>query len=800
MDRACPGAVSLLYCMGDQDIQGRSATGAAASRPTKLRFRDVTFDPSSGEIARKGVRVRLQDHSRGILELLAAHPGEMVDRERLIAHLWPRTTYIDTDAGLNTAIKRLRAALGDDADAPLFIETVPRRGYRFIASVSPDTGPEQGPEAATRRWPRRALTGLALLTAGLLVAFGLRFLPGNPVARVANPGAAVQLPDRNVAVLPFTNLTGDPHREHLALALSESLLHRLADVREINVIARTSSFAFQGRYEDVREIGRKLDARYLVEGSLQDSSTRLRVTTQLIDAATGAHVWSKTFDRPRDDFFATQDEIALEVARALKQSVGGFDIRSPRPIGTANFDAWLAYEQGRARGSSRLTGDLHAAVALLERAVRLDPEFAAARAELANAYLNEASFAPPRDVATAKASQMAAARAAPLVNPALDRDSGDSAAQLVRGRIANIEGDVAGADAAFRRAIELNPNDARGYQYLGELLIDNRRSIKEGLAAIERARLLDPLDPRGPYYAGLVEFFRGDVAAGERLMIETLKLRPDYAPALARLGWSSARRGGRLADAVKLGEQALRIDPESQWLRGYLLSWYLDLGDAEAARSLLVQHVPDRGMAIELYFYERQYDRAAALIYARPEEFERCGVDPDALLEHARATGNVARAQQFLQERVSLWNRDGEATVEPDNEQVAVVMAWLLENSGRMREARQLLEAPAARETRTRPPDSLLCTGAVRARALAALGRNHEAVAALRRDMLERGDWENGWYTFDRDPLFTRLRTDPGFGHVRNAYRKHIAEEKAKLDDMRTRGLVPERSLHSDSR
>lgn len=782
------------------------ATGDTVAGPTRLRFGEMTLDLSSGELIRGGVRVRLQDHSFRILQLLTARPGEMVDRESLIAHLWPRTTYIDTDAGLNTAVKKLRAALGDDADSPRYIETLPRRGYRFIAAISIDDdlpGPERATDGparhagrASQAWRRRVLGGaLVVLLAGLLVAVGSRLLPGTTAGRAGPASAVAALPDRNVAVLPFTNLTGDPAREHLALALAESLLHRLADVRDINVIARTSSFAFQGRYGDVREIGRQLDARYLVEGSLQDSSTRLRVTTQLIDATTGAHIWSKTFDRPRDDFFKAQDEIALEVAGALQLSVGRLAIGALRPIGTSNFDAWLAYEQGRALRPTRRTEDLHAAVEFLERSTRLDPAFAAARIELANAYLDEANFAAPRDVSPAVATQRVVARAAPLLDPVLRQDPDNGAALIVRGRVAHVAGDLASAEADLRRGIELSPNDARGYQSLAELLIDGRGRLEEGLAAVARARLLDPLEPRGPYYAGLVEFFRGDTPAGERLMIETLRLRPDYAPALVRLGWGSWKRGGRFAEAINHGEQALRIDPHSLWVRDMMAPWYLELGEIEAARSLYPAGAPEATTAIAIPFRQRQYARAGEHLFAHPAQFDSCDM-PDVVLEYARATGDFARARQFLDGQVALWNGRGEARIEPENEPAAVVMAWLLGHSGDGRRARRLLEALLARRDAAAPsvPGPCSSWNVSPARALGELGRDRDALAGLRRATLELQSWAYGWYIFDRDPFFDRLRDHPEFQSLRNAYRERVAAEQARLEDLRVRGLVPRRA------
>ncbi|MBV6416573.1 MAG: hypothetical protein CMLOHMNK_01167 [Steroidobacteraceae bacterium] len=766
--------------------------GDAEPRTGRIRFGELTLDLSTGELESGGARVQLQEQVFRILELLTAHPGELVGRERLIARIWPRATYIDTDAGLNTAIKKLRVAIGDDADAPRYVETVPRRGYRFIAPVYPAPVDVD----ASRPWGRYALLCAIVLLIGLLLVWVVpRFPVVRPDTRIAGSTPAVELPEHNVAVLPFVNLTGDPGRDHLALGLSDTLLHRLADAREINVIARTSSFAFKGRDEDVRGIGRKLNARYLVEGSVQDSSNRLRITAQLIDAATGTHVWSKAFDRQPGDFFAVQDDITLEIARALRLSVSDRGPRSLRPIGTTSFDAWLAFEQGRASMASRRTGDLHAAVASFELAIRLDPQFVAALVELAHAYMNEANFASRGTVPSTTAIHEAARRAAPLIDRALALDPASGEALVARGFVAQVGGDTASAAADFRRGLELSPNYARGHQLYGQLLINDLGEPGEGLAEIERARVLDPLEPRGPYYAGLAALLRGNTAQGERLMLETLRIRPDFAPALARLGWSNWRRGGRFADAIKYGEQALRIDPDPEWMHALLGREYLELGEVLAAASLLATEHPERTLAMDVHFFRREYQRAAELVYAAPEQFGACDEDAYLLLAGANTAAAVDRARRFLDARVALWDSQGHARVAPGEEPVAVVMARLLESSGERARARQLLDALLAGPAARAASNSVPCfnAGAARARALAALGRRAEAIAALTRVTLDQQAWGLGWYTFERDPWFATLQKEPGFAALRDAYRTRVAAERTRLAELRAKGVIPRR-------
>jgi TolB-like protein len=318
---------------------------------------------------------------------------------------------------------------------------------------------------------------------------------------------AAKVPSGNVAVLPFLNLTGDARQDHLALGFAENVLHELAQLRGINVIAHTSSFALRRDVGDIREIGRKLNARYVLEGSLQGSAARIRITTQLIDSTSGTHLWSKSFDRPAEDIFAVQDEIAS---------------------GTRNLDAWLAFQQGRELAATRRSANLDAAVTSFESAVKLDSQFARAYVELADAYVLRYQYSTPEGPGAAlREKRQATDDASEAVSRALAIDPNLGDALIVRGYAASLVDDYDRAEADYRAGLVLTPNSARGHQLLGELLVDQRGREEEGLAMIERARLLDPLEPRGPYYEGIIALLRGDAGQAERLFLSALELRSD---------------------------------------------------------------------------------------------------------------------------------------------------------------------------------------------------------------------------------------------------------------------------------
>src|SRR5438477_10708917 len=233
-------------------------------RSLRVRFRQFEMDESTGELRKDGIKVRLQEQPLQILQILLEHPGELVAREELRQRVWPTDTFVDFDHGINNAIKRLREALGDTTETPRFIETLPRRGYRFVERV-------ESKEAT-----------------------------------------------QSIAVLPFLSLSADPENEIFADGMCEAIISSLAHLKNLQVTARTSSFAFKGKHVDLRVIGEQLNVRTVLEGSVRKSGNRLRITAQLVNAADGYHLWSETYDREMKDVFAIQEEIAKSIAQRLE--------------------------------------------------------------------------------------------------------------------------------------------------------------------------------------------------------------------------------------------------------------------------------------------------------------------------------------------------------------------------------------------------------------------------------------------------------------------------------------------------
>ena len=326
-----------------------------------------------------------------------------------------------------------------------------------------------------------------------------------------------------IAVLPFQNLSTSKDGEILALGIAESVLYQLANLAELTVISRRSSFAVTHRREDAQEIGRELGARYLLDGSVQSDRSRMRVMTQLIDTQSGADVWALRFDRPLGDIFAVQDEIALQVTQALELSVDPAAMERMTGQGTSNLGAYLAFLQGRALLANARVVDMTEAIEHFERSVKLDPTFAGAYVSLAEAevFLGEYEATDDRQ----ERFNRALLRGQELVEKALALDPNNGAAYLQRAQFAAYD-NLAAAEADYRHGLELSPNSAEGYAGLAAVVYATPSRRDEVLELLDRARKLDPLEPGHDVFKAQFLWLsalilRGERAAGRRAEAQT---------------------------------------------------------------------------------------------------------------------------------------------------------------------------------------------------------------------------------------------------------------------------------------
>jgi TolB-like protein/DNA-binding winged helix-turn-helix (wHTH) protein/Flp pilus assembly protein TadD len=449
---------------------------ATSNQARTARFGIFEVDLRSGELRRDGIRVPLQEQPFRLLAFLIARPGEVVSRDELREQLWP-SEFVDFDHGLNTAVRKLRAALDDSADSPRFIETLARRGYRFIAPVSWN-GLSQTPatDAPASSAPRK-IYPLAIATAVLLLAIAAAFVfrARTPVTRaISSPRIWA------VAVLPFTN--DQPQAAHLSDGLTEELIDALSRQPSMRVMARTTVFRYKGKQIDPKAVGRDLDVGAIVLGNVRSDGDAYRVRVELIDVTDGTQLWGDHFRVSGDELPGLQNRIAGLLFNRLRHGHGAPGAR------TQNAEAYQLYLKGLQAWNERGVDDLKRSIELFRRAAELDPTYAAPHSGLANAWgvMTGNGILSPEEGAPLV---MAAARKALELDPA----NAEAYTSMATTKFRNFW-DFAGAEADYRHALRLNPNYATGHQWYSDYLRSMGR-LAEARQEIDLAYKLDPLSP-----------------------------------------------------------------------------------------------------------------------------------------------------------------------------------------------------------------------------------------------------------------------------------------------------------------
>jgi TolB-like protein/DNA-binding winged helix-turn-helix (wHTH) protein/Tfp pilus assembly protein PilF len=369
---------------------------AAAPASRVLRFDNFELDIRVGELRKAGVKLRLQGQPIQVLGVLLNSAGELVTREQLRAQVWPADTFVDFDHSLHNTIARIREVLGDSAERPRYIETLPRRGYRYIGPVAdlqtPQPATETGHHASGPLTlitaPKRKRILVMVLGALVFVALFALGLVASTTWRYLHPKAAV-LPIQSLAVLPLDNLSGDPSEEFFADGMTDQLITDLAKVRSLRIISRTSVMRYKGAKKSLPAIARELNVDAIVEGSVIRSGPRVRVTAQLIRASTDQHVWAETYDRDLGDILNLQGEVADAIAQQVRAQLTPSQQSQLRLAHVVNPAAYDDYLRGRLYFTNEFTKpeSLRKAQHYFEDAIRKDPSFALAYAGLADTYV-----------------------------------------------------------------------------------------------------------------------------------------------------------------------------------------------------------------------------------------------------------------------------------------------------------------------------------------------------------------------------------------------------------------------------
>jgi TolB-like protein/DNA-binding winged helix-turn-helix (wHTH) protein/Flp pilus assembly protein TadD len=494
-----------------------------------LHFGAFELDLRSGELRKSGHKIALRPQAAKVLSLLTTRPAQLVTREELKDEIWGPDTFVDFEHGLNLCVRQIRAALGDDADTPRFIETLPRRGYRFIAPVQNDNGQTQPSSneigsdarrdaAAGPNGSHRLLsTGLAVVAA-IIVGFAgtlaittplhwRAVLFGNHSSPVPATSASTEPARRTLVVLPFDNL-GSPKQDYFSAGLTEEITSQLSGLvpTRLGVIARTSAVRYKQSGKPISDIGHDLGAEYAVEGGVLRARNRVRVNVQLIRVRDQSSVWAEEFEGELRDVVILQAKIAQAIARGV-----GVTLTMPEQTRLAsarivNADAHEAYLRGVYELRKNTAESLENAIQYFQQALAREPDNAIAYTRLAEAYYYQSTiYKPP--LAVMPQAKAAAARAIEL-----DETVADAHASLGKIKL-SFDWDWPGAEREFRRALELNPNLSSAHAGYAEYLQTQNRG-DDAIRELRRAQELDPLLPvahgRLPLY--LFELRRYDQA------------------------------------------------------------------------------------------------------------------------------------------------------------------------------------------------------------------------------------------------------------------------------------------------
>jgi len=630
-----------------------------------LCFGTYEFDLRSGELRKHGIRIKLQEQPCQILAILLEHRGEMVTRDELQRRLWPSDTFVDFDHSLNTAVMRLREALSDSSENPRFIETLPRRGYRFVAPVeekstaasettiaqsaevvAPQTPQSNDrpaitsllPEPATTlaktggRIPRPRFVAITLVASAIIVAGALA------VRYLVRPSVVTAPTNQltSLVVLPFENLSADKDQAYFADGMTDELIAHLAKIRSLRVISRTSSMEYKGTHKTLSQIARDLNVDSVVEGTVLRSGDRVRITAELVQVATDRHLWAETYESQLGDILTLQSHVASAIVNEIRVKLTPEDqvrLATTRPVSTESYENYL---KGRYYWNKRSQEGLTKAIVYFQLAIEKDSNYALAYAGLADCY----SIIGSAIVGTVPAEEVASkARAAALKSLELDSTLAEAQTSLATVRF-NYDWDWNAAASGFRRAVELNPSYATAYQRNSLYLMSMGRT-SESIAEMNRAHDLDPLSISMNFSLGwrlymareydqAIEQLRNTIDMDPSFILPHLVLgeafeeKKAYDQAIAELHRAAELSqnsplalaalariyavSGRNAEARNLLDQLLQLQKKQYVSPFYVALVYAGLGENDHALDWLERAYADHSNAIVFLKVDPQLD------------------------------------------------------------------------------------------------------------------------------------------------------------------------------------------------
>jgi TolB-like protein/DNA-binding winged helix-turn-helix (wHTH) protein/Tfp pilus assembly protein PilF len=503
---------------------------ALSSSGRRVRTGLFEIDFGSGEVHREGRKVPLQEQPFRVLAMLLERPGEVVTREELQSRLWPADTYVGFDEGLNTAIRKLRVAFGDSANNPRFIETLPRRGYRFVAPAheaiparpqpSESVGVGEGVEVPRPASRNRKGLAVALAAASLLVIVAfVTYLRRHHSPQNSTVQKRVML-----AVLPFQNMSNDPEQEYFSDGLTEETITDLGQLspEHLGVVARTSAMTYKHTNKTVSQIGRELGVDYILEGSVRREGGEARISAQLIRVSDQTHVWAQNYQRELNDVLQIENELGTAIARQVQGNLTPQQLIDLSKMRTVNPDAYDLYLKGRFYWNERNPAAIKESIGYFQQAIAKDPDFALAYVGLADSYNIGNIMGAYSAEESLPEAKVAATKAL-----ALDPSLAEAHAALGMEK-SHYEFDFPGAQREFLQAIELNPNSAYGHLFYSNCYLAPVGRMAEAIAENKKALELDPLSLPINNFMGITYMFAGDYEKSYQQFQHTIGMDPTF--------------------------------------------------------------------------------------------------------------------------------------------------------------------------------------------------------------------------------------------------------------------------------
>ena len=578
--------------------------------PRNVRFGVFEADLEAGELRKHGLRLKLSEQPFQILAMLVARPGEIVSREVLRERLWPSDTFVDFDHGLNNAVMRLREVLGDSSDHPRFIETLPRRGYRFIAPVEFKGGVpekpaqetaaiEKNPAAASaadknglgntgvlpnvaqgQQSRRFSISRIAVLAAAVLA--GSALISGITVHYV-NAGKGKANRSSSLVVLPLENLSGDKEQDYFADGMTDDLIANLAKIRSLRVISRSTAMAYKGTHKPLPQIASELSVDAVVEGTVMRVGNRVRITAELVQVSTDQHLWADTYESPIGDVLALQNRVSSAIVDQIRINLTKEDKERLAQKPSVSPEAYEDYLKGRYYWNKRSGDGFEKAIGYFEEATRRDPQYALAYAGLADCYgiIGATIYGSVPSLEAAPKAKAAAIRALEIDPTLAEAETSLATAKF------NYDWDWAGAAEGFKKAMQLDPTYATAYQRYS-LYLSAMGKFDDSFEQIRKARELEPLSISINASFGWRLYLAREYDRSIVQLRDTLEMDPGYEWARLTLGQAYEQKG-QFGLAIEELQKAVELSHSSPLTISALAHAEALSGNHAAAKKLLTQ-------------------------------------------------------------------------------------------------------------------------------------------------------------------------------------------------------------------